>query len=239
MSRVIVAAEGATVTIHDGDRYPDFSDDWLDRDWWRAAGARVHDSTGRAGVLMLDRGEETWVYRHYHRGGLVSKIAYDAYCWAGAERTRSLSEWRVLDALAAHSLPSPRPVAARAVRSGLVYRADIVTVLLPDAVPLSSRLDEVWQDLGLWQAIGHMVARFHAVGCDHPDLNAHNILIDPTQQPFLVDFDKARLKRPGSWREANVARLKRSLNKIALETGTRFDEAAWQALTAAYAAHSA
>jgi len=234
MSVARVTTAGGVTTIHDPARYPDFEPRWFDRSWWQAVGARSHSSTGRAGVLMLDRGSETWVYRHYHRGGLVSKLVYDQYLWTGAENSRPLREWRLLEHLSRLSLPSPRPVAARAVRSGLVYRADILTVLLPDTVPLSSLLDTLWDDAALWRRIGAMVAGFHDAGCDHPDLTAHNILLNPAREPFLVDFDNASLKPPGAWREAGVARLQRSLRKVSGEIGTRFSETAWGELLVAY-----
>ena len=225
------------VVICDPDRYPDLDANWFDRDWWIAEGARTHSTTGRGSVLMLDRqrpvGDETWVYRHYHRGGFVSQLIYDQYFWVGAEQTRPVREWRLLAALSEMNLPAPRPVAARAVRSGLVYRADILTVLLPDTQPLSSMLNEVWQDSALWAAIGRMLG-FHRAGCDHPDLTAHNILVDSAGKPFLVDFDNARFRPAGSWAEAGVARFNRSLKKVSMETGSEFSEAAWRATLAAY-----
>jgi 3-deoxy-D-manno-octulosonic acid kinase len=235
MTGAVIKVDGSQLSIYDGVRYPDFSPGWFDRSWWEAEGARTHASTGRAGVLMLDRGEETWVYRHYHRGGLVSRLIFDQYVWTGIERSRPVREWRLLETLSALSLPSPLPVAARAVRSGPIYRADILTVLLPGTVPLSSLLGQVWGDARLWTAIGQMLAKFHAAGCDHPDLTAHNILIDAARQPFLVDFDNARLRPPGAWSQAGVERFRRSLNKVSLETGTQFDATAWAILAAAYA----
>lgn len=234
MTQPQVQSDGKTFTIHDPDRYPGFRQQWLERAWWQQENARTHSITGRGSVLMLDRPEETWVYRHYHRGGLVSRLIYDVYAWTGVERTRPFREWRLLTRLASLGLPSPRPVAARAVRRGLVYRADIVTVLLPETEPLSSSLGELWQALDLWQAIGHMIGRFHAAGCDHPDLTAHNVLINTEQEPFLVDFDNACIKPPGSWSESGMQRFKRSLQKVSLETGTDFNETAWQAVTAGY-----
>ncbi len=225
---------GNTVTIHDPDRYPGFAGQWFDQQWWLREGARRHDTTGRGFVLMLDRGDETWVYRHYHRGGLVSRVIYDTYAWTGAERSRPIREWRLLSELEARGLPAPAPVAARALRSGPFYRADILTVLLPDTAPLSSMLGDAWTDHALWAAIGTMVASFHRAGCDHPDLTAHNILVDTARAPYLVDFDNARLRPQGKWAAAGVARFRRSLEKVSAETGTRFDEAAWQVLLAAY-----
>lgn len=239
MAEPVIGRRGNTVTIHDPARHPDFDDRVFDRDWWSSEGARSHSITGRAGVLMLDHGDETWVYRHYHRGGLMARLVYDEYLWTGAERSRPVREWRVLSQLGRLSLPAPEPVAARAVRSGAIYRADILTVLLPDTVPLSSRIGEVWQDAALWSAIGAMVAGFHKAGCDHPDLTAHNILLDSARKPYLVDFDNARIRPPGSWREAGVARLQRSLRKVAGETGTTFSDAAWRELVTAYDASRA
>jgi 3-deoxy-D-manno-octulosonic acid kinase len=145
----------------------------------------------------------------------------------------------VLTALAALELPAPRPVAARARRNGLIYRADILTVLLPDTAPLSTMLEGVWDDLGLWSRIGTMLAGFHKVGCDHPDLTAHNVLVDSRRRPYLVDFDNASLRPAGEWASAGIARFKRSLRKVSLETGTEFHDAAWETLVAAYSAASA
>jgi 3-deoxy-D-manno-octulosonic acid kinase len=239
MSTPELRVDGAVVTLHDPARYPDFEARWFDRDWWLDGGARTHSTTGRAGVLMLERGQETWVYRHYHRGGLVARLFYDEYLWTGAERSRPVREWQVLDRLTRQGLPAPRPVAARAVRSGPIYRADILTVLLPDTAPLSSRLGRLWGDRELWAAIGTMVAGFHKAGCDHPDLTAHNILIDSSHQPFLVDFDNAEIRPAGTWQQQGMDRLERSLRKVSREAGTSFDARAWAALVAAYRSASA
>jgi len=235
MTGAAVSRRGSTITIHDPDRYPDFDPVWFDRDWWLEGDARRHSTTGRGSVLMLDRGDETWVYRHYHRGGLISRLIYDQYFFAGAERSRPLREWRLLTTLEQHDLPAPRPVAARAVRSGLIYRADILTVLLPGTRPLSSVLGEVWREQDLWLAIGRMIAAFHAVGCDHPDLTAHNILVDASLRPYLVDFDNASLRPAGGWSRAGLARFQRSLRKVSQETATEYDAGAWQWLLRAYA----
>ncbi|HEX6994018.1 MAG TPA: 3-deoxy-D-manno-octulosonic acid kinase [Gammaproteobacteria bacterium] len=195
---------------------------------------RLDERTGRGGVRIVDRGDERWVLRHYHRGGAVSRFVDDHYLWLGLDRARSFREWRLLARLAELGLPAPRPVAARVVRSGLAYRADIVTRYLPDTRPLSAFLDEGVPLDGLWREIGRMVRAFHDHGVQHPDLTAHNILLDPSGRTFLVDFDNARLRAPGSWREAGLARLERSLRKVALETGGTFDERGWRELEAGY-----
>lgn len=239
MSDVRISFGGAVGTIHDHAAYPDFDPGWLDPGRWKAEGARTHSSTGRGSVLMLDRGGESWVYRHYHRGGLISRFVYDHYLWTGLERCRPFREWRLLDYMCSQSLPVPRPVAARSVRAGPFYTADIVTVLLPDTKPLSAFLATSSVDERVWPRIGRMVRRFHESGIDHPDLTAHNILVDAGGRVFLIDFDNARRRPPGKWRSARMARLKRSLRKVALETGSAFDEPAWAELAASYDAAQA
>jgi 3-deoxy-D-manno-octulosonic acid kinase len=79
-----------------------------------------------------------------------------------------------------------------------------------------------------------MVRTVHEHGVDHPDLTAHNILLDDRNEVFLVDFDNARIRPAGGWQRLGVERLQRSLRKVALETGTPFDAAAWLQLEQGY-----
>jgi 3-deoxy-D-manno-octulosonic acid kinase len=206
---------------------------WFDREHWRDAGTPLSETTGRGAVVVVDHGAEKWVLRHYNRGGFVARFVEDHYVWTGLERTRAFREWRLLARLFALGLPVPRPVAARVARRGLLYRADIATRYLPGTRPLSAILDE---DAGVdaWPAIGAMVRAFHDCGVDHPDLTAHNILLGPEGTVFLVDFDNARVRPPGRWQEAGLARLQRSLRKVALETGADFDSGGWRLLGEAY-----
>jgi 3-deoxy-D-manno-octulosonic acid kinase len=84
-----------------------------------------------------------------------------------------------------------------------------------------------------------MVRAVHDHGVDHPDVTAHNILLDDRGDVFLVDFDNAHSRPPGEWRRLGVERLQRSLRKVALETGTTFDADAWRELRRAYDAAAA
>lgn len=202
---------------------------------WRDGGRTLGERTGRGAVNVLDRGGETWVLRHYYRGGLVSRFVDDHYIWTGLERTRPFREWRLLRRLRHLDLPVPSPVAARVSRAGLVYRGDIVTRLLPETRPLSALLDDTAATPGTWAEIGRVLRRFHDHGVQHPDLTAHNILLNADGRIFLVDFDNARLRPPGPWRKAGIARLERSLRKVALETGTDFDAEGWRLLVGGYA----
>ncbi len=66
-----------------------------------------------------------------------------------------------------------------------------------------------------WEACGRLIARFHRAGLDHADLNAHNILFDEHGKGWLIDLDRGQIRIPATgWREANLARLSRSLLKL-------------------------
>jgi 3-deoxy-D-manno-octulosonic acid kinase len=112
----------------------------------------------------------------------------------------------------------------------------MLTELLPNTRKLSALLDDGRVPGEQWAKIGEMLAAIHDRGVDHPDLTAHNILIDEHGAVFLVDFDNARLRMSGAWRAAGIERLKRSLRKVSLQTGIEFDTDGWARLVAAYGA---
>ena len=155
-----------------------------------------------------------WVLRHYRRGGLVARLSADRYLWRGAAATRCFRELELLAALERQGLPAARPVAALYRRSGATYRADLLTVAIPDSRPLAALLEE-HPDPAVWHAIGACIRRFHDAGVCHADLNAHNVLLDAAGGVHLVDFDRGSIRAPGPWRAANLARLERSLAKLA------------------------
>lgn len=208
---------------------------WFDPEEWRRAGAVAIETSGRGEVLIVAHGDETWVLRHYRRGGLVARLIDDHYLWLGAERTRAFREWRLLRKLRAAGLPVPTPIAAHVYRTGVIYTADIITSYLPDTRKLSWFIEQGRVPAECWRRIGAMVRSVHDHGVDHPDLTAHNVLLDGAGNTFLVDFDNADIKAPGDWQRVGMERLNRSLRKVALETGTEFDAAAWAELEAGYA----
>ncbi|MFY2764388.1 3-deoxy-D-manno-octulosonic acid kinase [Arenimonas sp. MALMAid1274] len=170
---------------------------------------------GGRGSAWFVRGEfGEGVLRHYRRGGLVARISRDGYVWTGEAGVRSVAEFRLLSALRAEGLPVPVPLAAGYWRQGLVYRAALLVERIPDVRTLAQCLQA---DVATapWEAVGRMLAGFHAAGVDHADLNADNILIDAQGAPWLIDFDRSRRRRTGeAWRRANLARLSRSLAKL-------------------------
>jgi 3-deoxy-D-manno-octulosonic acid kinase len=181
-------------------------------------------------------GTEPWILRHYARGGFVGRFVEDSYLWTGRDRTRAFREWRLLAELKSRGLPVPRPVAARVVRRGIAYRADLLTVQIPGAVPLSALLVRGELTFAMLREVGRCIARFHRSGAWHADLNAHNIQIDARGGVHLLDFDRGRLLAPrGAWQRANLRRLRRSLQKVAESSQTPLDPGAWEEVAAGYA----
>ena len=146
----------------------------------------------------------------------MAGILNDRYFWQGIEQTRAWCEWRLLAELFAQGLPVPQPVAAHVERNGLFYRADLMTMRIANASPLSAQLQEAALSAEIWHAIGRTIRYFHQANVFHADLNAHNILLDVNLQVYIIDFDKGRLIPDGNraWCDANLQRLQRSLNKL-------------------------
>ena len=223
---------------------------------WRAAGALTAADRGRGGAWFLRTGGDAddWVLRHYLRGGLVARWNPDRYWWRGEEATRPFRELRMTAALHAAGLPVPAPVAARYVRAGWHYRADLLTVRINGVRTLSAALAD-WP-MTVWMTVGQCLRRLHAAGAWHADLNAHNILVALPEDGdvpsvgtlvasgampsvHVIDWDRGRLLAgPLGQRAArgNLLRLQRSLQKLALEAGWRTADAvaAWRELEAAY-----
>ena len=99
----------------------------------------------------------------------------------------------------ARGLPVPAPVGARYRRSGLTYRCDLITQRIEAAQPMSALLAAGALSEATWRAVGAAVACLHRAGVDHPDLNAHNVLVGPDGAIRVIDFDRGRLREPGAW----------------------------------------
>ncbi|MFA4913312.1 MAG: 3-deoxy-D-manno-octulosonic acid kinase [Burkholderiaceae bacterium] len=189
---------------------------------------------GRQAAWFVSAGFGDAVLRHYRRGGLIAKLSRDAYIWRGEQATRAFAEFRVMQRLSGLGLRVPAPLAAGYWRSALTYRAALLTRRIPHARPLALTLDEA-----LIEPVAQTIAAMHRAGAWHADLNAYNIMLDADDQVWLIDFDRATLGQlTDSSRRANVARLQRSLIKVAGTRGEQFGqmlakayEHAWQRAT--------
>lgn len=174
-------------------------------------------SRGRRNVWFFRLNDQELVLRHYWRGGMISRWSSDVYVWTGLQRTRAFAEWRLLTALVARGLPAPTPVAARVRRYPPGYRADLVTRAIAGARPFDEWLQQASEvSPAIWYQVGQTIGRFHAVGACHADLNVRNILLDDHNRPWLIDWDRGRLRAPGHrWQQARLTRLRRSFRRHA------------------------
>jgi 3-deoxy-D-manno-octulosonic acid kinase len=196
-------------------------------------------SGGRGNTLIVSDGQHDFVLRHYLRGGLPGRIIRDSYLWTGEDQTRSFAEWYFLAKLFKRGLPVPRPVAARYSRHGPFYRADLLTVRIPGIRSLADRIVERPGNREFWRGIGEGLHRFHEAGAFHADLNAYNVQVDRQDSLYLLDFDRGEFRPPGIWRQKNIARLHRSLQKIRrLDKRVNFSKAEWHELLEGYFSES-
>jgi 3-deoxy-D-manno-octulosonic acid kinase len=192
-------------------------------------------SGGRGNTLYVGNVPRQFVLRHYRRGGMIGKVVSDTYAWKGEDATRSFAEWRMLKKMADFNLRVPRPAAARYVRRGPFYTADLITVRIPGVRALSQVITGKSQNKDFWAGVGAGIQEFHAAGVYHADMNAYNIQIDDDGRLWMLDFDKGRLRPPGRWQQQTLDRLQRSLNKIQmLDAGIHFKPGDWEALLDGY-----
>ena len=227
---------GKSVILYDASRVSQISEATFDSVSYPDAPEAPGYAGGRGSTLFISHGDHQWVLRHYHRGGLMGRWLDDEFPWLGLERSRPWREFLLLEELARRELPTPRPIAARVQRSGLIYSADLITLRIPDVVPLSTRLAEQGLAEGGWRDVGRLVGRFHNQQVFHADLTAHNLQIDSDDRLFLLDFDRGRIMPgAGAWTRANLDRLQRSLRKISADGSLQFREQDWDALRGGYA----
>ncbi len=221
--------------LYDASRAGNLPSAAFDPAYWRSRGEVEGEARGRGAAYFLRSQGRRWVLRHYSRGGLPAQVIRDQYVWSGESASRPFSEWQLTYHLHRAGLPVPAPIAARYQQQGLTYRGDIITERLTDALALSECLRVGALSLLNWIAIGRCLRRFHDLGVCHADLNAHNVLLGREDEVFLVDFDRGSLRKPGLWCDANLVRLRRSLEKVVYALPRdRFTEADWHGLLDGY-----
>lgn len=232
--RIVASGNGAMV--FDANLAEPPTAEWFDNEWWRGQDRMQSGAGGRGGVAFLDTPVGPCVLRHYRRGGWMAPLMGDRYLWNGRRRSRGFAEFELLAELVRRKLPAPVPVAAHYRRRGPYYTADLITRTIEGAQTLSGIIAERRFDSALAERVGVLVARFHAAGVDHADLNAHNILV-ASDGLWLIDFDRGEIRVTGTaWKLANLARLKRSLLKVGAcdHDETALDREVWTPLLHGY-----
>ena len=192
----------------------ELNEHWFDPAHWEAQNKTIDRRTGRNTAYFFQENNSAYVLRHYWRGGFIRKLVARSYLFTGIRRSRMYRELDLLAKLDEMHLPVSRPISAILTRHGLLYRGSIITQAIPNAsnlLEILSRRELTTQKI---DAIAKLQAAFHRKGVDHADLNIGNILLDTEGQPYLVDFDRGRIRQPNpGWQKANIQRLQRSFTK--------------------------
>ena len=221
--------------LYDASRVSNLSAAWFDPKYWEARGELEGAARGRGATHFVKCADgKRYVLRHYHRGGLLARMLADRYLWSDEDDTRPFGEWQLTYQLHRAGLPVPVPIAARYRRSGATYSGDIITERLAVVGSLAECLRTAALSVLTWISIGRCIRRFHDLGVCHADLNAHNVLLSE-EHVYLIDFDRGELRAPGLWRDGNLVRLRRSLEKVTWSLPSeRFGESDWHGLLDGY-----
>lgn len=185
----------------------------FDPEFWQSSNRVIGSAKGRGTTWFIELESINGALRHYRRGGLFGKLVSDSYWFTGWEKTRSFQEFQLLSLLIENGVNVPKPIAARAIKHGVTYRADLISELIPGAKDLISILKEAPLSKQQYQKIGQQIRKMHALNVNHTDLNIHNILIDAHNKVWIIDFDKCSIQKGDSWKQGNWNRLKRSFEK--------------------------
>ncbi len=220
--------------LYDASRVGNLSANWFEPKYWETRGELDGVARGRGVTYFVRSAGKRYVLRHYRRGGLMAGLGGDRYFWHGEQSTRPFMEWQLTYRLHRAGLPVPAPLAARYHHPGPGHTGDLITERLPIVGSLSECLGTGALSVVTWISIGRCIRRFHDLGVCHADLNAHNVLLSE-EAVYLIDFDRGQLRAPGLWCDANLVRLRRSLEKITWALPReRFTESDWHALLDGY-----
>ncbi|MBE8606847.1 MULTISPECIES: 3-deoxy-D-manno-octulosonic acid kinase [Vibrio] len=206
----------------------------FEAEYWQQQDAISGSAQGRGTTWFIRLDGIQAALRHYRRGGLFGKLVEDQYRFSDWESTRCAMELNVLKALANAGVNVPKPIAARAIKSGLLYRADLMSERIPNAKDLVDVLVNGPIDADVYRRIGQEVRKMHDAGVNHTDLNIHNILLDDSQRVWIIDFDKCGHQAGDDWKEDNLNRLKRSFLKEVNKRQIQWQEPDWELLLQGY-----
>lgn len=206
----------------------------FDADFWQSKNMIVGQAQGRGTTWFIQLEATQAALRHYRRGGLLGKLINDHYLYLGDKRVRSFQEFGLLQTLIDNKVNVPRPIAARVIRKGLVYQADLLSEKVPNASDLVDCLTKSVLDKETYYNIGSEIRKMHDAQVNHTDLNIHNILLDAKEQVWLIDFDKCFQQRGNTWKKSNLERLKRSFIKEQGKRRIQWQENDWVQLMNGY-----
>jgi 3-deoxy-D-manno-octulosonic acid kinase len=169
---------------------------------------------GRGQTLLFKKDGRDLVLRHYKRGGLFGKFVSDCFFFFEPYSHRAYDEFTLLNSMLEMSLPVPKPVIAREIKSGVGIIQDIVIERLNGYTDLSYVIAQRHLSSEEFISIGQTIRRFFDNNIKHTDLNIRNILLGQNGSVCVIDFDKCfHVELTSSDKEEMINRLLRSFRK--------------------------
>jgi 3-deoxy-D-manno-octulosonic acid kinase len=171
---------------------------------------------GRTSVVYDRLGDIPVAIKFYRRGGLVGKFMKSSYLRSGKHRPHL--EYDMIRNARGLGISCPEPL-AWAVRGGLFYKGFLVSreVINHKTLVELCGEDKKRCEAALLKAADN-VRKLVENGIHHVDLHPGNILVDPSDDVYIIDFDKARISpmAPAKLAAAMVKRWKRAIKKYKL-----------------------
>lgn len=222
------------VILYDSEILFEEVDECFDIRSLKSNGKICGSAVGRGTTWFIRLNSMDAALRHYRRGGLIGKIVKDSYFFLGINRTRSYREFYLLKSLSKIGVQVPRPIAARIVKKGLFYKADLISERISNAEDLVSILKDKLLSEEMYSKIGREIRKMHDAQVNHTDLNIHNILIDNQKKVWIIDFDKCNKKSGHHWKKKNIDRLKRSFEKELIKNNIKWSMADFSKIMVSY-----
>ena len=192
---------------------------------------RVGEVHGRGVGVVARFGRETWVVRHYRRGGSASWLG-DRYARVGVPR--SLRELQVSVAARARGIRTPEVKVAAWYDGGGFRRCDIAVEYIADSCDLAHVLFASGERAQV-AAAAALIRDCMRKGLLHRDLNLKNVLV-AGDRAYILDLDRCRLT--GKLSRGQITRMQnrfmRSLAKWERTTGRPVDPASARVLKEAF-----
>jgi 3-deoxy-D-manno-octulosonic acid kinase len=207
---------------------------WFTHQFWQQKNAITGQARGRGTTLFINYGSDL-VLRQYQRGGAIRHLSTNKFIYTGLTNTRPYQELALLEAMSAQQLPVPIGIAGLVQRTGATYSAALLSLRIPQAQDIHALLCQAPLADELWQSIGAAIRQLHNAQVYHHDLNIHNIMLDNDSKVWIIDFDKCKTRTGNGWKQANLGRLLRSLEKESQRCANyHFSPHNWQNLLAGY-----
>lgn len=174
--------------------------------------AAVGGGRAKAMRIELEGVASSMLAKRITRGGALAPLVPDVFAF-----DRGYAELLVTESLRAQGVRVPALIAVRqtAIHPWLARGAiELFVEWREDALDLvawcHSPIARSARAQG-WASVGAELARMHAAGVVHEDLNARNVLVDASAQAWLVDLGASRVaSATPDRRVANLVRLLRS-----------------------------